>query len=373
MMFTEIADGIADLRRRLTALLVFLRPEEKLGRIGELERTMNDPQFWDSQERAQATIRQISQLRRPLQNLDDFRRRLDDLETLYQLLAEESNPEASPHFSDLETSFTAVKRALDSLELVAFLSDPMDANNAIITIHSGAGGTEACDWADMLLRMYVRWAERRQFQVEMQEVQAGEEAGISRATFRLIGPYAYGHAKAERGVHRLVRISPFDSAKRRHTSFCSVDVIAEIDDDDEVQIPDEELRIDTYRASGKGGQHVNKTESAVRLTHLPTGIVVTCQNERSQIKNREMALKVLRARVYEKRQDEKRSAMEKFYGEKGEIGWGNQIRSYIFQPYQMVKDLRTGIETANLQAVMDGDLDPFIDGWLRAGGPKKRE
>lgn len=373
MIFTEIADGIADIHRRFLALQTFIEPEKKLAEIGQLEATMNDPQFWSVQEKAQSTIQRISQLRRPLQNLDNFHRQLEDLEALQQLLAEEENPEGSPHFQDLERAHEEAKNALSSLELMTFLSDPMDANNAIITIHSGAGGTEACDWADMLLRMYVRWAERRKFQVEMQEVQAGEEAGISRATFRLIGNYAYGYAKAERGVHRLVRISPFDSAKRRHTSFCSVDVIGEIADDIDVQIRDEEVRVDTYRASGKGGQHVNKTESAVRLTHLPMGIVVTCQNERSQIKNREMAMKVLRARIYEKMQDEKRSAMEKFYGEKGEIGWGNQIRSYVFQPYQMVKDLRTGIETANLQAVMDGDLDMFIDGWLRAGGPKKRE
>ena len=216
----------------------------------------------------------------------------------------------------------------------------------------------------MLWRMYSRWAERRGFSVEIQDLQAGEEAGISRATLRIAGPNAYGYAKAERGVHRLVRISPFDSNSRRHTSFCSVDVIAEIEEDIDIEIKDEDLRVDTFRASGKGGQHVNKTDSAVRMTHIPTNIVVSCQNERSQIKNRATALKVLKSRLYEKREDEKRSEMEKFYGDKGEIGWGNQIRSYVFQPYQLVKDLRTGTEDGNVQAVMDGDLDKFVNAWL---------
>jgi peptide chain release factor 2 len=221
--------------------------------------------------------------------------------------------------------------------------------------------------------MYVRWAERRGFDVEVQDVQPGEEAGISRFSIRIDGLNAYGYAKAERGVHRLVRISPFDSNKRRHTSFCSIDVIAEMEDDDvDMDIPDDDLRIDTYRSSGKGGQHVNKTDSAVRLTHLPSNIVVQCQNERSQLKNKQTAMRVLKSRLYEKQQDEKRAEMEKFYGEKGEMGWGNQIRSYVFQPYQMVKDLRTGVETSGVQAVMDGELDRFVNGWLRAGCPRQR-
>jgi len=261
---------------------------------------------------------------------------------------------------------------LERLELLSFLSNPMDKNNAIISIHAGAGGTESCDWADMLLRMYTRWAERNGYTVETDDIQPGEEAGISRATFRVVGEYAYGYAKAERGVHRLVRISPFDSNKRRHTSFCAVDVIAEISDDIDIEIPESELRIDVYRASGAGGQHVNRTESAVRITHVPTNIVVTCQNERSQHKNKASAMKILKSRIYEKKQDEKRAEMERFYGEKNEIGWGNQIRSYVFQPYQMVKDLRTGSETGNIQAVMDGDIDRMIHDWLRAGMPRTR-
>ena len=219
----------------------------------------------------------------------------------------------------------------------------------------------------------MRWADRNDFVTEIQSLQEGEEVGISHVTLRISGANAYGYAKAERGVHRLVRISPFDANKKRHTSFCAVDVIAEIEDEVEVPIDEKDLRIDTYRSSGKGGQHVNKTESAVRITHLPTGIVVTCQNERSQIKNRATAMKILKSRLYERLQDEKRSEMERFYGEKGEIGWGYQIRSYVFQPYQMVKDLRTGVETSNIQAVMDGDIDLFIQAWLRAGGPRSRK
>ena len=224
----------------------------------------------------------------------------------------------------------------------------------------------------MLMRMYMRWAERRGWTAEIEDIQDGEEAGISKATFRIVGVNAYGYCKAERGVHRLVRISPFDANKRRHTSFASVDVIAEIEEDIDLHIPEDELKIDTYRSSGKGGQHVNKTESAVRITHLPTGIVVACQNERSQFKNKATAMKILKSRIYEKLLDQKRSEMDKFYGEKGEISWGNQIRSYVFQPYQMVKDLRTGAETGNLQAVMDGDIDLFVNAWLRAGCPSSR-
>ena len=224
----------------------------------------------------------------------------------------------------------------------------------------------------MLLRMYTRWAERRGWKCDVQDIVVGEEAGVAKVTIRIEGANAYGYAKAERGVHRLVRISPFDANKRRHTSFASVDIIAEIEDDVEIEIKDEELRIDTYRSSGKGGQHVNKTDSAVRITHIPTGIVVACQNERSQLKNKQTAMKILKSRLYEKLEDEKRAEMDKFYGEKGEIAWGNQIRSYVFQPYQMVKDLRTGAETGNIQAVMDGDIDMFVNAWLRAGGPTSR-
>jgi len=288
---------------------------------------------------------------------------------MMELVEAADEEEAGEYAAEIHGSLQSMGKELDELEIQSFLGGRMDRNNAILSINAGAGGTESCDWAEMLLRMYTRWAERNGYTVEVDDIAPGEEAGISSASIRILGLNAYGYAKAERGVHRLVRISPFDSNARRHTSFCAVDVIAELEDDIDVDIKDEDLRVDTYRASGKGGQHVNKTDSAVRITHLPTNIVVQCQNERSQHKNRATALKMLKSRLYEKYEDEKRAEMERFYGEKGEIGWGNQIRSYVFQPYQMVKDLRTGVETSNIQQVMDGDLNRFIHAWLRAGGP----
>ena len=299
-----------------------------------------------------------------------LKQRVDDLNALFEL-AEESEPDEALA-AELAEETRKLHSDLDKIEIESFLCGPLDSSNAIMTIHAGAGGTESCDWAEMLFRMYMRWGERRGFKVEIEDVQDGEEAGVSRITFRIVGANAYGYAKAERGVHRLVRISPFDANKRRHTSFASVDVIAEIEDDIDMDIKEEDLKIDTYRSSGKGGQHVNKTESAVRITHIPSGIVVACQNERSQFKNKASAMKILKSRLYEKLLDQKRAEMDRFYGEKGEISWGNQIRSYVFQPYQMVKDLRTGAETGNLQAVMDGDIDLFINAWLRAGGPTTR-
>ncbi|MDR2341139.1 MAG: peptide chain release factor 2 [Puniceicoccales bacterium] len=371
--WADLNGECAALEQRMARLRAFLDVDQRRQRIGELEAVMSDPEFWNSQERAQRIIKEINNLRHPLTPLDALENGLRDLRAYVELLADTPEPESSTDFQDILRLCKDLQERTDDIELQSFLRGPHDSSNAIVTIHSGAGGTEACDWAEMVLRMYTRWAALRDFQCEIQDVQPGDEAGISRATFRLIGTNAYGYCKAERGVHRLVRISPFDANKRRHTSFCSVDVIAEIEDDEEVEISDEDLRVDTYRSSGKGGQHVNKTESAVRITHLPSGIVVTCQNERSQQKNRLAAIRVLRARIYEQQQDEKRSALEKFYGAKGEIGWGYQIRSYVFQPYQMVKDLRTGIETSNIQAVMDGDLDLFINGWLRAGCPSTRQ
>ena len=331
---------------------------------------MAAPDFWNSQSSAQETIAQSTALKAVVAPQVAFKKRLDDLLALLEL-AEESD-EDDELASELKKDTQDMLSAVDALEIESFLSGRLDSCNAIITVHAGAGGTESCDWADMLLRMYTRWAERRGFEFELEDVMPGEEAGISRATFRLIGRNAYGYSKSERGVHRLVRISPFDSNKRRHTSFASVDVIAEIEDDLNIDIPDGDLKIDTYRASGKGGQHVNKTESAVRITHIPSGIVVTCQNERSQFKNKASAMKILKSRLYEKTLDDKRAEMDKFYGQKGEISWGNQIRSYVLQPYQMVKDLRTGAETGNVQAVLDGDIDMFVNAWLRAGCPTAR-
>lgn len=335
---------------------------------------MAQPSFWDDQAVAQKVIAEANRLKTVLKPVVAYRAELEDLGAMLELVNEMGEePDAATYQKEILDTVNRLMPELDKLELASFISGPHDPCNAFLTINSGAGGTESCDWGDMLLRMYTRWAEQAGFKTEVLDIQPGEEAGISSATIRIEGPNAFGYAKAERGVHRLVRISPFDSNARRHTSFCSVDVIAEIDDDVDIEIEESDIRTDVYRASGKGGQHVNRTESAVRLTHIPSGIVVTCQNERSQIKNKATAMKTLKSRLYEKMEDEKRSEMERFYSEKGEIAWGNQIRSYVFQPYQMVKDLRTGVETGNVQAVMDGDLDAFVHAWLRAGGPTSRK
>lgn len=331
---------------------------------------MGAADFWNDRNSAQEILSEASRLKRIVAPQLDFQKRLGDLKALLEL-AEESDEDADLS-AELASETNSMSLEIEKVEIESFLSGKLDNSNAIVTIHAGAGGTESCDWAEMLLRMYTRWAERRGWKCDVQDIVAGEEAGVAKVTIRIEGANAYGYAKAERGVHRLVRISPFDANKRRHTSFASVDIIAEIEDDVEIEIKDEELRIDTYRSSGKGGQHVNKTDSAVRITHIPTGLVVACQNERSQLKNKQTAMKILKSRLYEKLEDEKRAEMDKFYGEKGEIAWGNQIRSYVFQPYQMVKDLRTGAETGNIQAVMDGDIDMFVNAWLRAGGPTSR-
>ncbi len=333
---------------------------------------MGAPTFWDNQMGAQKHIAKVNGLKRAIGGLVEFNKRLGDIDVMRELIEAAEGQEKETYAKELDSTVATMVEELDKLEIASFLSGQFDKNNAILSIQAGAGGTESNDWADMLFRMYNRWAERRGFEVEIQDVQAGDQAGITKATLFIKGENAYGYAKAERGVHRLVRISPFDANKRRHTSFCAVDVIAEVNEDIDIEIPDSEIRVDVYRSSGKGGQGVNTTDSAVRLTHIPSGIVVVCQNERSQIKNRASALTVLKARLYEKKLDEQRSEMEKFYGEKGEIGWGSQIRSYVLQPYQMVKDLRTGVDTSDTQGVLDGDLDRFIYSWLRAGCPRHR-
>ncbi len=333
---------------------------------------MGAPDFWNSQDKAQKHIAKLNSLKRTVSGIVAFNKRLEDAAVMVELIETASAAEQDSFAKELETAVSAMGDDLEKLEISSFLTGQFDRNNAIFSIQSGAGGTESNDWADILFRMYTRWAERRGFETELLEVQYGDQAGISRASILIKGENAYGYAKAERGVHRLVRISPFDANKRRHTSFCAVDVVAEITEEIEITIPDDEIRVDVYRSSGKGGQGVNTTDSAVRLTHIPTGTVVVCQNERSQIKNKATAMNVLKARLYEKRLDAQRSEMEKFYGEKGEIGFGSQIRSYVLQPYQMVKDLRTGVSTSDTQAVLDGDIDRFISGWLRAGCPRHR-
>ena len=333
---------------------------------------MGAPGFWDNNDRAQKHIAKVNALKKAVLPVVEFRKKFDDVDVMLELIETGSPDEQEEYTAELESTVATMLEKIDDIEIASFLTGRFDRNNAIFSIQAGAGGTESNDWADMLFRMYTRWAERRGFAVEVVDVQSGEQVGISKATLLIKGENAYGYANAERGVHRLVRISPFDSNQRRHTSFCAVDVVAEIDDDVKVEIDEDDVRVDVYRSSGKGGQGVNTTDSAVRVTHIPTGIVVTCQNERSQIKNKASAMSVLKARIYERKLDEQRSEMERFYGEKGEIGWGAQIRSYVLQPYQMVKDLRTGVATTDTQAVLDGDLDAFVNGWLRAGSPRHR-
>lgn len=285
---------------------------------------------------------------------------------LLELAEMEENHTARDHaVQEAHELLVSVETALRQLEFQTLLGEPFDANNAYVNLHAGAGGTESCDWTDMLFRMYRRYAENKGFELSVLDMQPGDEAGLKSVSFLVSGPYAYGYMKSERGVHRLVRISPFDANQRRHTSFAAADVVAEVDDDIDIQIDEKDLRIDTYRSSGAGGQHVNTTDSAIRITHMPSGIIVACQAERSQHKNRDKAMKMLMARLYDWEQDKKRQEMEKFYGDKGEIAWGRQIRSYVMQPYTMVKDHRTDMQTGNVEAVMDGDLDDFIEAYLK--------
>lgn len=345
--------------------------DNRQARIVELEARSAAPEFWNDAEAAQKVLKELSGLRAPLETWQGLKRRAEDLQVLIQL-AEEADDAAMAAEVSAETA--ALETELERFELERLLNGKFDDHNAILTLHAGAGGTEAQDWCAMLLRMYTRWAERSGYKVELLDSLDGDEAGLKSATLAIRGPHAYGFLRPEMGVHRLVRISPFDAAARRHTSFAAVEVTPEVEDDTEVEIRSEDLKVDTYRASGAGGQHVNKTESAVRITHLPTGIVVACQQERSQIQNREVAMRMLRSRLAQLKLEEMERELGQLRGPKMEIQWGSQIRSYVFQPYTMVKDHRTGYEVGNIQAVMDGDLDGFIYAYLqkRAAGELSR-
>lgn len=335
----------------------------KKDRIKELEMEMASPGFWDDQSTAQKVIGEVNGLKEYVVTFDNLVEQLDNLNVSYELVKEENDQEL---FAELEADVKSLKKDIGDFELKMLLSEPYDANNAILELHPGAGGTESQDWASMLLRMYQRWADNKGFSVETLDYQPGDEAGVKSVTLLIKGYNAYGYLKAEKGVHRLVRISPFDSSGRRHTSFTSCDVMPEMDDDVDIEIKTEDIKIDTYRSSGAGGQHVNTTDSAVRMTHLPTKVVVTCQSERSQIQNREQAMKMMKSKLYQLEIERQREEVAELRGVQKEIGWGNQIRSYVFHPYTMVKDHRTNVEAGNAQGVIDGNLDPFIDAYLRA-------
>ena len=333
----------------------------KQKRVEELNKVTSQPDFWNDAEKAQSILREQSAFKGVIDSWEKHRADLEEARFFLDVAKDEKSEEA---LNEAATKVTEVAKGMAQTELTQLLGGPDDRRNAIVSLHPGAGGTEAQDWAEILLRMYLRWCDRRGYRKEILEYQPGEEAGVKSVTLLVEGDYAYGYLKAEAGIHRLVRISPFDANSRRHTSFASVFVYPEVDDDIKVEINEADLRVDTYRSSGAGGQHVNKTDSAVRLTHIPTGIVVACQNERSQHKNRAMAMKILKSRLYDLEIEKQKEKMETYHKTKKDIAWGSQIRSYVLHPYRMVKDHRTGVEVGNADAVLDGDIDQFIQAYL---------
>jgi len=334
-------------------------------RVAGLEGEMGNPSFWNDHESAMKTVREMKKLQAWTRPVAELEARLGDVEAALELMSEESDRELA---DDARQALGQISERLDRLEFRQMLSGPHDENDAILTIRPGAGGIDSQDWAEMLLKMYTYWAEKQGFDLEVLSYQEGDEAGIREAVLSVKGPFAYGYLSAENGIHRLVRKSPFDQNHRRHTSFASVFALPELDESIEVEVRDEDIRVDTYRASGAGGQHVNKTSSAIRITHEPTGIVVTCQNQRSQHRNREMAMKILKARLYELEEEKRRKKREKLEEGKKDVSWGNQIRSYVLHPYQMVKDHRTNTETSNVDAVLAGDIQELIEAYLRMAG-----
>ncbi|MFA7692224.1 MAG: peptide chain release factor 2 [Candidatus Hydrogenedentes bacterium] len=361
-MYETELEALSNYAKRLKELRHCLNVDALNQEIAAIEKIMSAPGFWDNQETSQKVVQQLKAYKNIVATPDELRQEIEDTETLAAIAAEENDASLT---GEIESQMESIKKKLDRLELNSLFMDPRDENAAIVNIHPGAGGTESCDWADILYRMIVRYCEQNEFEVEVLDYQPGDEAGLKSAALRVSGPFAYGSLKSEEGVHRLVRISPFDSNARRHTSFSAIEVLAEVDDTIDIEIREEDLKMDVYRSSGAGGQKVNKTSSAVRLTHLPTGIVVSCQIERSQHRNRETALSMLKAKLYDlelKRQENEMNAQRE---NQQDVAWGSQIRSYVLHPYQMIKDHRTNVETGNVNKVLDGDLSLFVEAFLK--------
>ena len=367
----EVRQRIGKLKASVDEMAAYIGIEDRRRRLAELEGQQASADFWNDQAKAKDVIARTNAERAYVVPFDALLKCVDDAGVMLELAEMEEGPAQQAALADTLAECAKADDYFSKLRLQSLLGGKFDACNVFVKLHAGQGGTEACDWVTMLYRMYQRYAEDQGWKIEEYDQQPGEEAGLKDVYFRIEGPYAYGLMKAERGIHRLVRISPFDANKRRQTSFASVETVAEINDDIEVEIKDEDLRVDTYRSGGAGGQHVNKTDSAVRLTHLPTGIVVACQKERSQHMNKEKAMNMLKAQLYEYYEDQKKAEMDRFYGAKSANGWGSQIRSYVFCPYTQVKDLRTDYETSDVDGVMDGHLQPFVEAWLQQQATKK--
>lgn len=370
MELAELKQRIDDLRARIAKIRTCLDVAAKQAERQKLEKQMACPGFWDNQDTAKSVVSKLSALKTLTEPVIQIDSEAADLADLFDIASAEQD---LPTLSDVEKNLPQLEKKCAQVELAGTLSGPDDMKNCFFSIHAGAGGTESCDWVNMLLRMYTRYFQQNKFDYEQLDITPGEEAGIRSVTLKVAGPFAYGKLSCEMGVHRLVRISPFDANKRRHTSFAAVDCLPEYEDDVDIEIDEKDLRIDYYRAGGAGGQHVNKTSSAVRITHAPTGIVVQCQNDRSQHRNKAEAFKMLKAKLYMLEQQKRDAELAKVYGAKGEIAWGNQIRSYVLQPYQLVKDHRTDFQTGKVDAVLDGDIEDFIESYLHHRAEKKHK